>query len=210
LWPPPFPGNHALRVERAKRCGEPWCVRRRDPTIHWAAVWGGVMWRLVAVAAALTLFVAAAPAGAQEQTQEPTVRRAIESVLEMDTGRAAPRLPRVTLDVASGDLTVIFAMRRPGADDPAQIVASATDDVFTILAAAYSSAASPRIRTATVIGTYAVSGRYERPREIPLLRAVLSAEKSAAFDWTTAATADPRDVFDVWWVESELVVAGGQ
>jgi hypothetical protein len=164
------------------------------------------MWRLVAV---LALLVIAAPAGAQEQTQEPTVRRAIEAVLEMDSGRAAPRLPRVTLDSANGDLTVIFAMRRPFADDPAQIVASATDDVFTILAAAYSSAAAPRIRTATVIGTYAVSGRYERPREIPLLRAVLSADRSAAFDWTTVATADPRDAFDLWWVESELV-AGAQ
>ena len=96
-------------------------------------------------------------------------------------------------------------MRRPFADDPAQIVASATDDVFTILAAAYSSAAAPRIRTATVIGTYAVAGRYERPKEIPLLRAVLSADRSAAFDWTTVATADPRDAFDLWWVESELV-----
>lgn len=164
------------------------------------------MWRLVAV---LAVLVAVAPASAQEQTQEPTVRRAIESMLDMETGRAAPRLPRVTLDPASGDLTVIFAMRRPLTDDPAQIVASATDDVFTILSAAYSSAAAPRIRTATVIGTYAVAGRYERPKEIPLLRAVLSADRSAAFDWTTAASADPRDAFDLWWVESELVGQAG-
>jgi hypothetical protein len=162
------------------------------------------MWRVLAMVAALTL-LSAAPVGAQEQSQEPTVRRAIESVLEMDTGRAATRLPRVTLDTSNGDLTVIFAMRRPFADDPVQIVASATDDVFTILSAAYSSAAATRIRTATVIGTYAVSGRYERPREIPLLRAVLSSDRSASFDWTTAATANPRDAFDVWWVYSELV-----
>ena len=107
------------------------------------------------------------------------MRRAIESVLEMETGREAMRLPRVTLDAASGDLTVVFAMRRPFADDPAQIVASATDDVFTILAAAYGSAAAPRIRTATVIGTYAVAGRYERPREIPLPASPLSAEVAA-------------------------------
>jgi hypothetical protein len=166
------------------------------------------MWRLVFVFAALALF-AAGSARAQEQAQEPTVRRAIEAVLEMDPGRAATRLPRVTLDGASGDLTVIFAMRRPLADDPAQIVASGTDDVFTILAAAYSSAAAPRIRTATVIGTYSVGGRYERPREIPLVRAVLSAERSASLDWTSAATLNPRDAFDVWWVEGELVGQGG-
>jgi hypothetical protein len=163
------------------------------------------MWRFVAIVLAVMLLTGVvAPASAQEQTQEPTVRRAIESTLDMETGRAARRLPRVTLDSASGDLTVIFAMRRPLADDPAQIVASATDDVFTILAAAYLSAAAPRIRTATVIGTYAVAGRYERPKEIPLLRAVLSAERSATFDWTTAATADPQDAFDLWWVESEI------
>jgi len=162
------------------------------------------MRRVVGVVTAVMLLIAA-PAAAQEQTQEPTVRRAIESVLEMETGRTAVRLPRVTLDTANGDLTVIFAMRRPFADDPLQIVASATDDVFTILSAAYSSAAASRIRTATVIGTYAVSGRYERPREIPLIRAVLSSDRSAQFDWTTAATADPRQAFDQWWVYSELV-----
>jgi hypothetical protein len=159
---------------------------------------------LGAVFAVMALLLAVSPASAQEQSQEPTVRRAIESVLEMDTGRQALRLPRVTLDAASGDLTVIFAMRRPLADDPAQIVASATDDVFTILSATYTSAAAPRIRTATVIGTYAVTGRYSRPREIPILRAVLSADRSAAFDWTTVATADPREAFDLWWVEGEL------
>jgi hypothetical protein len=157
----------------------------------------------VAVLAVVALFAAGA-ASAQEQAQEPTVRRAIESVLEMDTGRPATRLPRVTLDAASGDLTVIFAMRRPLADDPTQIVASGTDDVFTILAAAYSSDAAPRIRTATVIGTYAVGGRYERPREIPLVRAVLSADRSTTLDWSSAATLNPHDAFDLWWVEGEL------
>jgi hypothetical protein len=162
------------------------------------------MWRHVALLAVAALLLAPSAARAQEQSAEPTVRRAIESVLEMETGRDAVRLPRITLDAANGDLTVVFAMRRPLADDPSQIVGSGTDDVFTILSAIYSSAAAPRIRTATVIGTYAVGGRYERPREIPLLRAVLSADRSAALDWTTVATVDPREAFDVWWVEGEL------
>jgi hypothetical protein len=167
--------------------------------------------RFATVLIVLVLFLAAGSARAQEQSQEPTVRRAIESVLEMETGRQAPRLPRVTLDTANDDLTVVFAMRRPLSDDPAQIVASATDDVFIILAAAYTSAAAPRIRTATVIGTYAVAGRYERPREIPLVRAVLSADRSAALDWTAAGSVDPRAAFDVWWVEGELLppITGG-
>jgi hypothetical protein len=162
------------------------------------------MRHLLAVVAMATLVLTAGTVSAQEESQEPTVRRAIESVLEMDTGRPAVRLPRVTLDAAQGDLTVVFAMRRPLSDDPVRIVGSGTDDVFTILMAAYSSAAAPSIRTATVIGTYAVGGRYERPREIPLVRAVMSAHRSAAFDWTTVATVDPRTALDVWWVESEL------
>lgn len=142
---------------------------------------------------------------AQGETEEPSVRQSIEAALEMDTYRQAARLPRVTLEETTGDLTVIFAMRRPLVDDPRQIVASATDDVFTILWAAYTSAAAPRIRTATVLGTYAVVGRYERPREIPLMRAVLSAERATRLDWWHVTRIDPRDALDTWWIEGELV-----
>jgi len=138
------------------------------------------------------------------ESDEPVVRRAIESVLELDAGRQAARLPRVTLDDSQGDLTVVFAMRRPASDDPAQIVASATDDVFTILWAVYASGSAGRLRTVTVLGTYAVVGRYARPREIPLVRAVLSADRAASLDWTSVVRADPRDLLDTWWVEGEL------
>ena len=146
-------------------------------------------------------------ASAQEQLEEPSVRLSIESALEMDSYREAQRLPRVSLEAAKGDLTVVFAMRRPLTDDPHQIVASATDDVFTILWAAYTSAAAPRIRTATVLGTYAVVGRYERPREIPLLRAVLSAERATRLDRWNVTRLDPREAFDAWWVQGELVAS---
>ena len=138
------------------------------------------------------------------QSDEPVVRRAIESNIELDPGRQTARLPRVSLDDSNGDLTVIFAMRRPPGDDPTQIVAFATDDVFTILWAAYASGSAPRIKTVTVLGTYAVVGRYARAREIPIMRAVLSAERAASLDWTTVVSADPRSLLDVWWVEGEL------
>ena len=153
---------------------------------------------------ALALAVAPLPAHAAGEVDEPAVRQAIQSVLEMETWRQADRLPRVTLDPARGDLTIVFAMRRPLSDDPHQIVNSATDDVFTILWATYTSPAASRIRTTTVLGTYAVVGRYERPREIPLLRAVLSADRAANFDWTDVATLDPGSALDLWWVEGEL------
>ena len=156
---------------------------------------------------ALVVLVSPLPASAQQQSEEPTIRRAIESVLELDTGRDAARLPRVSLDPDRGDLTVIFAMRRPLTDDVRQIVASATDDVFTILWAVYTSPDASRVQTTTVIGTYAVVGRYSRPRETPLLRAVLTADRAAAFDWSTAGFADPHAAFDTWWVEGELVAS---
>src|SRR5438105_12314836 len=82
--------------------------------------------------------------------EQPTVRQAIQSVLEMETWRQADRLPRVTLDTSQADLTVVFAMRRPLSDDRAQLVNSATDDVFNILWATYTSSAASQIRTTTV------------------------------------------------------------
>jgi hypothetical protein len=155
------------------------------------------------VALGVALFLGPMVAAAQQE-DEPAVRQAIESVLEMDTGRDAPRLPRISIDAAAGDLTIVFALRRPFSDDPAQIVASGTDDVFTILWATYTSPDAARIRTTTVLGTYAVVGRYERPREVPLIRAVLTADRAASLDWSHTNTVDPRQALDTWWVEGEL------
>ncbi|MBV8714788.1 MAG: hypothetical protein JO020_33295 [Chloroflexi bacterium] len=165
------------------------------------------MSRLACSAVLSVLLAVAQPALAQEQTDEPLVRQSVESVLEMDTFRGVDRLPRITLDAERGDLTIVFAMRRPMSDDPHQIVASATDDVFTILWATYTSGDAARIRSATVLGTYAVVGRYERPKEVPLLRAVLSADRAANFDWASAYRLDPRLALDTWWVEGELTTA---
>ena len=59
------------------------------------------MWRVLAVVAALTL-LSATPVGAREQSQEPTVRRAIEDVLEMETdGRLSIPVVKTTLQAAS-------------------------------------------------------------------------------------------------------------
>jgi hypothetical protein len=159
-------------------------------------------------AVALILAAVIPPYGgvdAQQPVDDAVVRQAIESVLELDTYRGANRLPRVSFEHATGDLTVVFAMRRPFADDAQHIVASATNDIFNIFWASYSSSSAPSIRTITVLGTYAVVGRYERPREIPLMRAVMSAERAARLDWTRVATVDPGSVLDVWWVYGELV-----
>jgi hypothetical protein len=153
----------------------------------------------------LGLLASATPVQAQALVGEPVVRAAIQSVLDMDTGRGVERLPRIDLDETRGDLTVVFAMRRPLSDDPHQVVASGTDDIFTILWAVYTSADGPRIHTVTLLGTYAVVGRYEKPREIPLVRAVLTADGAARLDWSSTATLDPNRVLNTWWVEPELL-----
>jgi hypothetical protein len=163
--------------------------------------------------ALLLLLMTPLSASAQE-VDMPTIRQSIESVLEMETWRDAERLPRVTLNQATGDVTVVFGIRRPVADDARQIVGGATDDIFTILWATYSSSMAGQIRSATVLGTYAVVGRYDHPKEIPLIRAVLSANRATNFDWSHLYTYDPRDVLDTWWVDGELVgddhVSGGR
>ena len=158
----------------------------------------------VCLALAVALSASVAPVYSQQLQGDPVVRAAISNVLDMDAGRNVERLPRIDLDPTRGDLTVVFAMRRPLSDDPRQIIASATDDVFTILWAAYTSGDAGRIRSATVLGTYAIVGRYERPREVPLIRAVLTADRASNFDWSQVASVDPSRVLDTWWVEGEL------
>jgi hypothetical protein len=153
------------------------------------------MMRLV-VAALLAVVLAPSVAAAQEADVEaPAARQAIEAVLDLDSGRGVPRLPRVTIDPTSGDLTVIFAMMRPGDDDPVHVAGVARADTWSILRAAYSSDDAWRIQTVTVLGTYRVVGKYERGKEIPLLRATLSSARAASLGWR-ATEAD----LDAFWM----------
>jgi len=72
---------------------------------------GWQMMRLIAVAL-LALLGAPSVAVAQEaHVDAPAARQAIESVLDLDSGRGVARLPQVTIDPTSGDLTVVFAMQ---------------------------------------------------------------------------------------------------
>lgn len=154
------------------------------------------MLRLVVL---IMLALGAPPSLAMAQEADaPVVRQSIEAVIDMDAGRDIARLPRVSID--QGDLTVIFAMQRPGDDDPAHIEQVAVRDALSILYAAYKSEDAAQIRTTTVLGTYRVVGKYERGKEIPVLRAVLSAERAAIVDWNSVSLAD----LDVFWMPGDL------
>lgn len=129
-------------------------------------------------------------------------RAAIETILAPDSGRGVPRVPRVTLD-PTGDLTVVFAMRDI-ADDPKAIGAGGLDDMFAILHAAYTTDTVHAIRTATVLGTYAVWGKFGSTRELPLMRATLSAERAGLLDWCYLRPTDLPTIAEDWWMQEDI------
>ncbi len=112
---------------------------------------------------------------------DATIRGWIEAAIAPETGRGAIRLPEVWID-DTGDLSVVFALREM--DDLDGFRAAAEEDVFDILKAVYTNPESP-VRTATVLGTYSVTGT-RGARELRVLRAVLSAERAAEIDWQSA------------------------
>src|SRR5215210_1006897 len=129
------------------------------------------------------------PPPAATSALDDRIRGWIEEAIDPDTGRGAIRLPAVGID-DSGDLTVVFALREK--DDLDAFRAAAEEDVFRILRAVYTAPDSP-VRTATVMGTYSVTGT-RGARELRVLRTVLSAERAGKIDWERAA---PQDLFSV-------------
>jgi len=120
-------------------------------------------------------------------TIDDRIRGWIETAIDPDTGRGVIRLPAVGID-DTGDLTVVFALREKG--DLEAFRAAAEEDVFRILRAVYTIPDSP-VRTATVMGTYSVTGT-RGARELRVLRTVLSAETAARIDWENTT---PQDLF---------------
>jgi hypothetical protein len=145
----------------------------------------------------------AASAGAvpasQEITEAPQIRQSVEAAIDPDTRRGVVRLPRVTIDT-TGDVTVVVALRDEGEQEA--IHAAALEDTLRVLSAIYHSSDLERITTATVVGTYTVIGAAGRARELPVLRAVLSAERAAKLDWSTVDPPRLPDLVDVWWMHA--------
>ena len=164
----------------------------RHPNLATPALVGAVLLTTFAVLVGMPLVAgvsaqAATPAPAAMDTVDDRIRGWIEAAIDPDTGRSAIRLPSVGID-ETGDLTVVFALREK--DDLEAFRAAAEEDVFRILRAVYTLPDSP-VRTATVMGTYAVTGT-RGARELRVLRTVLSAEKAKTIDWEDAT---PQDLF---------------
>jgi pimeloyl-ACP methyl ester carboxylesterase len=111
----------------------------------------------------------------------------IAQAIAPDTDRGVIRLPSVSID-DTGDLSVVIALREE--DDVNAFRAAAAQDVFDIYRAVYDRADSP-VRTATVVGTYPIAGT-GNPRELRVLRVVLSQANAEHLNWTLAT---PTDLF---------------
>src|SRR5215218_11505608 len=123
------------------------------------------------------------PPAAAISAVDDRIRGWIEEAIDPDTGRGAIRLPAVGID-DTGDLTVVFALREK--DDLDAFRAAAEEDVFRILRAVYTAPDSP-VRTATVMGTYSVTGT-RGARELRVLRTVLSEGHAEKIDWEHATS----------------------
>ena len=162
------------------------------PTIRARLVVAGLLAALLAVPAG------AAPSG-QDITDAPLIRAAVTAAIDPDTKRDAPRLPRVGID-STGDVTVVFALRDEG--ELGAIRAGAQADALAILSAVYHSPDAHRVTTTTVVGTFSVIGKRDQGRELPVLRAVLTAERAAGLDWDGLAPEQLPEIVDVWWLHA--------
>ena len=125
---------------------------------------------------------------------EAELRATIEAVLDPDTRRGVGRLPSVRLD-PTGDLTVVVALRDFGTLEA--IRDGAEEDALAILRAIHESPVAGRVRTTTLIGTFAVTGT-RGTRELRVMRVVLSAERAIGIEWGAVAPADLATVTDLW------------
>jgi hypothetical protein len=140
------------------------------------------------------LLGAALPMVASAQTEEAATH--LEAVLAADV-----ELTTVMVD-PSGDATVIFAIRNVD-DDPAAIRAGATADTLSVLRTAYTESPPTALSSVTVLGTFPFkSTKGKSVRASPVLRAVLSADRAEALDWTQVTPEDVPNLVDVWWLQA--------
>jgi hypothetical protein len=148
-----------------------------------------------------------APAAQSQVAQivdAPQILQAVGAVLSPDTARDVPRLARATIDT-TGDVTVVFALRNEH-DDKQAIHTTALADTLAILWAIYHSPDTNHVATTTVVGTYALTGKTGRTRELPVLRAVLSAQRAAQLDWQALSLEQLPQAVDVWWMHAAMDV----
>jgi hypothetical protein len=135
----------------------------------------------------------------------PNILLAVGAVLNPDTKRDVPRMARATIDT-SGDATVVFALRNEN-DNQEAIVTTALADTLAAFWAIYHSPDTAQVTSATVIGTYNVQGKTGSMRELPVLRAVLTANNAAHLNWNAVMPEQVPDIVDDWWIHEKLAGA---
>lgn len=151
------------------------------------------MIRAYALAVALSIGITQAQAddgGAQ-------LYAALSASLDPDANRPVPRLAEVSVD-ASGDATVIFAIRNEN-DDAPLTREQAFSDTLTLLRTVFTTAS---VTSVTVLGTFPFqSTKGKGVRETPVLRAVLSSDRARTLNWDELTAGDVPAVVDVWWLQ---------
>jgi len=135
----------------------------------------------------------------------PNILLAVGAVLNPDTKRDVPRMARATIDT-SGDATVVFALRNEN-DHQEAIVTTALADTLAAFWAIYHSPDTAQVTSATVIGTYAIQGKTGSMRELPVLRAVLTANNAAHLNWNAVMPEQLPEIVDDWWMHAKLAGA---
>jgi plastocyanin len=118
----------------------------------------------------------------------------LQAAVADSLGQQALRVPGTTID-PTGDATVVYALRNT-ASSVEGLRSDARADILAVLAATYQSADAPRIRTVTVLGTYATP---DEPRPEVVMRATLSADRARSLRWDHLQADQLASVLDEWW-----------
>jgi hypothetical protein len=145
------------------------------------------------------------PAVSPAIADAPNILLAVGAVLNPDTKRDVPRMARAAIDT-SGDATVVFALRNEN-DNQEAIVTTALADTLAVFWAIYHSPDTAKVTSATVIGTYAIQGKTGSMRELPVLRAVLTANNAAHLNWNAVMPEQLPEIVDDWWMHAKLAGA---
>jgi hypothetical protein len=162
----------------------------------------------LAILLSLGLTFSTVSAGRAETLENaPGLYAALIATLDQATHRQTPRVEQATID-PSGDTTVVFAIRDLG-DEPAAIRNGAIGDTLDVLRAVYASPDAGRIRVLTILGTFPFQGtKSKSPRETPVLRAVVSAERASSIDFSSLTAEDLGTALDGWWMQGAFAAVG--
>lgn len=124
----------------------------------------------------------------------------IEAALPAATGRGGSRFTLIALDV-NGALTVIYKVEAEPTLTTLRDAAIA--DQLILLRAIFGRPPIASVRTATIVGTYAIS-KGASTRELPIVMATVTANRAQHIDWANVQPGQLPALVQVWWLHPAL------